>query len=491
MEILLTHGYFISEDAHEQAIMKPYPPLGLLYISSHLKAKGFTVDLFDATFSTLAEFETYVHQKQQLQQKRPFLVGIYCNLMTKQNVLRMISMCKAVGATVVLGGPEPVSYAAEYLAFGADVVVVGEGELTLGELIPSLMQDERSQLHAIQGIVFLDENGRLARTLPRPQISDLSAQPWPDREAIDLDRYLQTWKTHHGQSSVSLITARGCPYTCAWCSHTVFGNSHRRRSVEDVANEVAWIKERYNPDLLWYADDVLTISPRWFQEYAAALKERNVQIPFECISRPDRLKQPIIDTLADMGCYRLWLGAESGSQPILDRMARKTDVADVQVKCKALQAAGIDVGMFIMLGYDGEHVADIEATVTHLKQSSPDVFLTTIAYPIKGTPYYEAVADNVATPLAWTERTDRDLGINGRYSSKFYNHATRWMVNAVELHKARKNGEHNPLRLAKLFINAKRGRLGMRLSQHERENGVQIAGSGRGWSAEDRANEAW
>jgi radical SAM superfamily enzyme YgiQ (UPF0313 family) len=484
MDILLTHGYFIAEDAHEQAIMKPYPPLGLLYISSHLKAAGFAVDLFDTTFRSLADFEAHVREK------RPSRVGIYCNLMTKQNVLRMIAICKEVGATVILGGPEPVSYAAEYLAFGADIVVVGEGELTLAELIPALTQHGRSQLHAIKGIIFQDDDGRLTQTLPRPQIQDLSAQPWPDREAIDIEQYLQTWKTHHGQSSISLITARGCPYTCAWCSHTVFGKSHRRRSVEDVINEVVWIKERYNPDLLWYADDVLTIAPRWFQQYAAALKERNIHIPFECISRPDRLKQNTINALAEMGCYRLWLGAESGSQPILDRMARKTNVDDVQAKCQALQAAGIEVGMFIMLGYDGEEIADIEATVAHLKQSMPDVFLTTVAYPIKGTPYYDAVVDRVATPLAWEARTDRDLGVNGRYSPRFYDHATRWMVNEVALHKARQQGERNLLRLAKLFINTQRGRWGMRLTQHEREDG-QLIGSGRGWTVEDRAKKGW
>jgi hypothetical protein len=85
MDILLSHGYFIAEDEHEQKIMKPYPPLGLLYISSHLKAKGFAVDVYDSTFATLADFEAY------LRQTRPGLIGLYCNLMTKQNVLRMIA----------------------------------------------------------------------------------------------------------------------------------------------------------------------------------------------------------------------------------------------------------------------------------------------------------------------------------------------------------------------------------------------------------------
>jgi radical SAM superfamily enzyme YgiQ (UPF0313 family) len=285
MDILLSHGYFIAEDEHEQQIMKPYPPLGLLYISSHLKAKGFAVDLYDTTFVTLADFEAYV------QRERPSLVGLYCNLMTKHNILRQIEMCKAVGAKVVLGGPEPISYAEQYLNAGADIIVNGEGEETLEELIPHIDRYGLNQLETVQGIVFRNGDGQVIRNPVRPQIQDLSAQPWPDREAIDMERYLENWKTHHGLSSVSLITARGCPFKCNWCSHTVFGHTHRRRTPEEVVEEVAWIGERYNPDQLWYADDVLTIHPRWFLEYAGLLKERGLHFPFECISRADRLKE--------------------------------------------------------------------------------------------------------------------------------------------------------------------------------------------------------
>ncbi len=485
MDILLSHGYFIAEDEHEQQIMKPYPTLGLLYISSHLKANGFAVDLYDTTFVTLADFEVYI------QRERPSLVGLYCNLMTKHNILRQIQMCKAVGAKVVLGGPEPISYAEQYLQAGADIIVNGEGEETLEELIPHIGRFGLNQLGDILGIVYLNDDGQVIRNPVRPQIKDLSSQPWPDREAIDMGRYLETWKTHHGLSSVSLITARGCPYKCNWCSHTVFGHTHRRRTPEDVVDEVAWIGERYDPDQLWYADDVLTIHPRWFLQYASLLKERGLHFPFECISRADRLKEPIIEALAEMGCYRLWIGAESGSQRILDAMQRQADVEDIQRKTKMLQAKGIEVGMFIMLGYEGEDVSDIEATVDHLKKSNPDVFLTTVAYPIKGTKYYSKVTDRILTHLDWEARTDRDLGVAGRYSARFYDHATRWMVNEVNLSKAQQADSSNFLQMAKMYINAKRGRLGMRMTQHEREGGPRQETGGRGWGTAERANEGW
>jgi radical SAM superfamily enzyme YgiQ (UPF0313 family) len=338
--------------------------------------------------------------------------------------------------------------------------------------------------------VWRDGNGRIQHNPPRPFIKNLSEQPWPDREAIDLEKYLQTWQTHHGVRSTSLITARGCAYQCKWCSHSVFGYSHRRRSPQDVADEVAWLVDRYQPDQLWYADDVLTVAHRWFLEYAAELKQRHLRVPFECISRADRLNEAIIDTLAEMGCYRLWIGAESGSQNILDAMLRKADVTDIQQKTKMLQARGVEVGMFIMLGYHGETLHDIEATVEHLKKSAPDVFLTTVAYPIKGTKYYEEVAEKVQTEEAWALRTDRDLGVNGRYSPRFYDHATRWMVNAVNLHKARQSGSRDWLHLGKMYLNVQRGRWGMRLTQHQRE-GDKGQNSGRGWSAKERTADAW
>jgi anaerobic magnesium-protoporphyrin IX monomethyl ester cyclase len=485
MDILLSHGYFIAEDEHERQIMKPYPTLGLLYVSSHLKAKGFAVDIFDSTFQSLSGFGDYVRQH------RPGLVGLYCNLMTKQNVLKMIGICKQAGARVVIGGPEPPHYAREYLDSGADVVVVGEGELTLEELIPTLAKQGPHRLEPVLGLVFRNEAGQIVSTPPRPQIAPLSSQPWPDREAIDLEAYLDTWKTHHGLSSVSLITARGCPYTCTWCSHSVFGETHRRRTPQEVADEVAWIAERYRPDQLWYADDVLTIHPRWFLQYAAQLKQRQLKIPFECISRADRLNEKLVEALAEMGCQRLWIGSESGSQRILDAMQRKANVEDVQAKTRLLQAQGIEVGMFIMLGYEDEDISDLEATTEHLKRSNPDLFLTTVAYPIKGTKYYQTVQDRIASHLDWAGRTDRDLKVNGRYSRRFYEHATRWMVNSVNLHKLRRTGSKDLARMGRMFVNVQRGRLGMRLTQHERENGDAGAGSGRGWPAKERAADAW
>ena len=127
------------------------------------------------------------------------------------------------------------------------------------------------------------------------------------------------------------------------------------------------------------------------------------------------------------GCYRIWIGSESGSQRILDAMERGVTVEQVQWATKAAQRHGIEVGMFLMWGYEGETLEDIEATVAHVVAAQPDVFLTTLAYPIKNTGYYDKVADRVTLDRPWAEATDRDHQIAGRRDRGYYRHADRWL----------------------------------------------------------------
>jgi anaerobic magnesium-protoporphyrin IX monomethyl ester cyclase len=459
MDLLLTHGYFLSLDAAEQRVMRPHPPLGLLYLSSHLKARGFSVAIFDSTFRTLDEFA------RVLEQARPPIVGIAVNLMTKRNALRMMAMAKRAGARVVIGGPDPPHHAESYLTAGADAVVIGEGEQTLEALIPAL-QAASCDLSAINGIVFTAADGSVVRTPPQPLLPDLDRQPYPDRGAIDLPSYLDAWREHHGVGTVSLITARGCPYTCTWCSRSVFGETHRRRSVTNVADEVEAISDRYHPERLWYADDVFAIHRTWTIDYAKELERRRIRLPFECISRAERIDDDVAEALASLGCFRVWIGSESGSQRVLDAMKRRVSVERVRDAAARLRRRGIEVGMFIMLGYDGEQIEDLQATVDHLKRTEPDVFLTTVSYPIKGTPYYDQVAARLA-PQSWAEHTDRDLVVRGRPVRTYYDFARRWMTAEVAKDQHWKRGRY--ARAARSASSALVGRLGMAVTANWRE----------------------
>jgi radical SAM superfamily enzyme YgiQ (UPF0313 family) len=338
---------------------------------------------------------------------------------------------------VVLGGPESANYPGAYLAAGAHAVVIGEGEVTLVELLRALAERGSHALHGIPGVVFQDERGVVVENDARDQIRDLDSLPWPDRRSIDMRGYMDIWRTHHGASSITMITARGCPYRCRWCSHAVFGFSHRRRGTLDCADELEWIRDTYAPDQIWYADDVFAIHPHWLFDYATELKRRGLRLPFETISRADRLlRDDVLATLADMGCYRLWIGSESGSQRILDAMSRGVTVEQVRHACHAARRHGIQTGMFLMWGYEGETLGDIEATVEHVARALPDVFLTTLAYPIKGTPYFDAVADRVTLDRAWADASDRDYRIHGRRDRGYYRHADRWLQHRVAAARA-------------------------------------------------------
>lgn len=411
--------------------MKPYPPLGLLYICSHLRNKGCAVEVFDSTFQTRAAL------RERLHTGAPSVLGIYANLMTRINVVSILGEAKQAGWKTIVGGPEPGAYVDEYLEAGADVVVLGEGELTMEELLGTWRNGRDADLESIAGIAFRAADGSTRRTAPRAQIADLDAQPWPARDAIDMDRYVETWRTHHGRGSVSIITARGCPYRCEWCSHQVFGQTHRRRKPEHVAEELQWLIERYKPDMLWVADDVFTINHEWLKGWSAELHRRNIHIPFECISRADRLNESVIRTLAELGCLRLWVGSESGSQRILDSMQRGVKVKAVREAVSVCRDHGIETGMFLMWGYEGEELEDIEATIDHVRSSNPDIFFTTVSYPIKGTPYYSKVASKVVQIKPWNQTSDREFDIAGRKPREFYRVADELLRYEVELARLR------------------------------------------------------
>jgi anaerobic magnesium-protoporphyrin IX monomethyl ester cyclase len=449
-DILLTHGYFLAEDEKERQIMKPYPPLGLLYLSAFLKQSGFSVEVFDSTF------EEFPVLAARFAAAPGGVAGIYTNLMTRRNVLRIVQAAKLHRWTVVLGGPESANYIEEYLGAGADVIVTGEGEVTLTELLTVLPQHGVHRLQGVHGLAFRDESGAIVRTPARLRVPDIDSLPFPDREAIDHHRYLDAWKSHHGASSINLITARGCAYRCNWCSHAVYGHSHRRRSPANVADEMQWIIERYDPDQVWYADDVFTISHPWLASYTAELERRGIHRPFETITRADRLQnEGAARLLRELGCYRIWIGSESGSQKILDAMQRGVKVEQVRHACHLAHAQGIEVGMFLMWGYEGEEIEDIAATVEHVKQSNPDVYFTTVSYPIKGTGYFEKVRERVELPIAWAEASDRDYVIAGRRGKDYYKLAEQWLRSEVEAFRLE---AANPVRAAELLGAARRAR---------------------------------
>jgi len=438
MKVLLTHGYFLNEDPTEQRIMKPYAPLGILYISAYLKEHGIDNKIFDTTFSSKNEFKKY------LVDEKPDYIAIYVNLMTKINVLDIIKYIKSTdsikSAKIILGGPEVRYNATDLLELGADFVVIGEGEETTLELINRLEMKNAKDFKNINGIGFKDEKGKIVFNAERSLISDIDTLPFPNRSGIDISKYQEAWKKHHNLDAISVSTMRGCPYTCRWCSRAVYGLTYRRRSPEKVVEELQKIKDEYNPDTIWFVDDVFTISHKWLSGFNEELKRNNLKIKYECITRADRMNEDVIKTMKETGCFRVWIGAESGSQRIIDAMDRRVKVEQVREMIQLAKKHDIETGTFIMLGYPGETEKDIEQTITHLKKSNPDHFTITVAYPIKGTEFYEEIASSQLNAFDWEKHSDRDRDFIRTYSKKYYDFAVRRVVNEVRYHQKRNNG---------------------------------------------------
>jgi len=430
MSILLTHAYYLSDDPKEQKIMKPYPPLGLLYVSAYLLTRNVANDVFDSTFYS---------QKEQLNfilSKKPKVIAIYTNLMTKIEVVKLIKILKTERfgfPKIILGGPDITYNLENYLKTGADFLVIGEGEETTFELYQAIMNN--SDVSSVNGIAYLKENS-VTKTPARSKFRELDELPLPNRDAIPNHKYLETWKNNHGESSMTISTQRGCPYTCKWCSTAVYGQSYRRRPAHLVAQEMKMLKEKYNPDAIWFVDDVFTISHKWLMAFHEEVVKQQAQIRFECITRAERLNDEILKLLKEAGCFRIWIGAESGSQKVIDLMDRRVDVNHVKKMIQGTNALGIETGTFIMVGYPGEEERDIFETIAYLKEANPTHYTITVAYPIKGTSLYSEIEKDITSQPDWETATDRQIDFERNYSRKYYDYAVSKVVNEVEFHKA-------------------------------------------------------
>ena len=437
MSIVLTHTYYLYEDAKEQAIMKPYPPLGLLYISAYLNDHKIENHLYDSTFFSKEEQLLYIEEK------KPKAVAIYTNLMTKINVVKLIKILKKDAKygfpKLILGGPDITYNCENYLNTGVDFLIIGEGEQTTLELYEAIIY--KSDFSTITGIAYL-ENGSVKKTAPRLKMKELKELPLPNRAAIPVEKYLDVWKTNHGNSSMTVSTQRGCPYTCKWCSTAVYGQSYRRRPADLVAAELLMLKNTYKPDSIWFVDDVFTVSHKWIKSFHEEVIKQNAIIPFECITRAERLNDEILQLLKEAGCYRIWIGAESGSQKIIDAMDRRVDVDVVKEAIQKTNAIGMETGTFIMVGYPGEDENDINETITYLKAANPSHFTITVAYPIKGTSLYNEIEDKITVQPNWETSTDREIDFTRTYSRKFYDYAVRKIVNEVNYSKEKQSDKN-------------------------------------------------
>ncbi len=433
MKVLLTHGYFLADDPHEAELMRPFPPLGLQYLVAYLRREGVETEWWDATWQPGVSRFAGV-----LDSARPTLVGFYGHTITRGVTAGMVAECKGRGLRVVAGGPDPVQYLDEYLAMGVEVVVIGEGEATFGELVAHLRQHggswEFGALGKVRGIAFHRE-GMLVRTEARPLIRPLDSLPWPARERGDLTAYFDAWRRRHGQTAMSMTTSRGCPYHCTWCSKQVYGDTFRRREPDAVIDELLAIRREFAPDQVWFVDDMFTINRAWVDQFSQRMVERDAVTPFYVIGRAETLEPGQLDRLKKAGLFRMYVSAESGADHVLDAMKKGTTVEELRRAGRMLREAGIEMGAFVMLGYPGETRPDVLATRDLLRDLDPAVTLVSVAHPMKGTAFYDGVVDRVIG-----QRGGR-LTFEMPYTPRFYDAAQKMLWADERRRRAREAGD--------------------------------------------------
>ena len=436
--VLLGHSYFLRFDVKLWRAMQPYPPLGTLYAAAILREAGHEVRLFDAMLAESTEGWT-----RMLNEQRPDVAVLFednfnylskmCLLNMRQASFEMIDAARRAGCPVIVAGADVTDHADDYLSRGATVAVLGEGEATVVEVIGAL--ETGSDIAAISGLAYRTETDETRYTGLRPVITDLDALPAPDRSLVDIDAYRRAWG-RHSRFSMNLVASRGCSFHCNWCAKPIWGQRHHARSPASVAREIGQL-QALGAEHIWFMDDILGIKAGWLADLADFLEGEGVRLPFKCLSRADLLLRPgEIEALRRAGCETVWLGAESGSQKVLDAMEKGTTVAQIREAAHRLKQSGIKPAFFLQFGYPGEDWDDVQATFDLVRQCEPDDIGISVSYPLPGTKFYERVKDSMRERANWYDSAEMPMLYDGPYSTSFYHRVFDAMHTEFRLRKA-------------------------------------------------------
>jgi anaerobic magnesium-protoporphyrin IX monomethyl ester cyclase len=426
LRVLIGQAYHMYLDPKLHKSMQPFPPLGSFYAAGVARSMGHDVRVHDSMLSNSTGEWPCV-----LRINDPDLVVLYednfnyltkmCLLRMRDTALDMIRASKKRGAHVLVCSSDSTDEPETYLHAGADFVLIGEGEDSFAELLQMLNDDRDLGPQGIPGIAFLDDNGDLVQTGRRPVIRHIDNLPEPAWDLCNLEQYREIWMRRHGHFAVNMVTTRGCPYHCNWCAKPIWGQRYNARSPNNVVEELLWLRQLASCDYVWFMDDIFGLKPRWISQFADALDAAGVKIRFKCLSRPDiLLRNGETKALARAGCDIVWMGAESGSQKILDAMEKGTTVENILTACESLREHGVRVGLFIQFGYPGETKLDIRATVKMIRQIMPDELGISVSYPLPGTRFYDRVKSELGVTRNWQDSNDLAMLFKGPFNTGFY-----------------------------------------------------------------------
>jgi radical SAM superfamily enzyme YgiQ (UPF0313 family) len=430
-KILFSHSYFLRFDPKQWSTAQPYAPLGTLYAAALMREKGYAVSLFDTMFA---------HRPQELvshlDKAQPGFFVLYddgFNYLTKmcltnmrEAAFTMIQLAKDYGYKVIVSSSDSTDRFEMYLDKGADFILMGEAEMTLLELINTI-NTNNTDFFGIEGLAF-KHNNAVVKTPRRNVMKELDALPFPAWDLVDMEPYKKMWLKHTGYFSMNMGTTRGCPFKCNWCAKPIYGNRYNSRSPQNVVAELKMLKAKFNFDHIWFCDDIFGLKPGWVHEFADLVQKEELHFSFKMQGRVDlMLQENNIKDLARAGCTNVWMGAESGSQKILDAMDKGTTVEQIYKATHLLKKYGVNPSFFIQFGYPGETKEDIEKTITMINTLLPHEIGISVSYPLPGTAFFEKVQHELQNKANWTDSDELALMFRNTYQPIFYKQLHRYV----------------------------------------------------------------
>lgn len=431
-KVLFTHSYFMRYDPKQWAWKQPYPPLATILAAAVLRKKGYEVKLFDTMFVHAPD-----EVKPVIENFKPDYLVIYddgFNYLTKmcltnmrEAAWKMAQIAQQFNCRVIASSSDSTDHTEKYLNNGVDFVIKGEGEETLVELLNTL-DNNRTNFETIAGFSYKAHDGQVYKTGARALLKNLDELPLPAWDLVDINSYKQVWLSRWNYFSLNIATTRGCPYKCNWCAKPIYGNAYNMRSPANVVAELKMLQQKYGYDHIWFCDDIFGLRRNWVIEFAELIAQEGLMLRYKIQSRADLLVQEkYVEALANSGCESVWMGAESGSQKILDAMDKGTTIAQIKQANILLKQYGIKPAFFLQFGYPGETIQDIESTIDLLNECLPDDIGISVSYPLPGTAFYEKVKSELKTKTNWTDSDELALMFKSTYPPVFYKQLHRYI----------------------------------------------------------------
>ena len=387
-------------------IVNSAPPLGLGYIGAVLEEKGYNVRIWDAA-SPYANLSTEDIIKE-VRRESPDIIGVTITInYAKKSYLLITELSRKINAPIVAGGPHPSLLPHEALINGADIVVRGEGEDTILEIMQYL--NDGKELENILGISFRDKDGRFIDNPSRPLIKDLDLLPFPAKHLFNINHYVK--KHNEIVKYGNIITTRGCPFTWTYCSSKMLGRRVRYRSPENVVAEIRNLKDTYGLGKFIFLDDCAALDSKRMMRLCQMMVDENLNIRWIGITRVDSVDKTLLQEMKKAGCISIDYGIESGSPETLKRIKKGFSLGTVENALRETHEVGMSSMANFMHGFPWETTNDLNITRQFIKKIRPwvdSIMPGGIVIPFPKTELYEEYKGTYSFENWWLKGTMLD-----------------------------------------------------------------------------------